>query len=228
MLRVYYDVVGDNPDFLSALRELYARVKDSLRPQLGSLFDTEPNTDRDRAAIEALEAFSRRWGLPREGSRSHLLNVLYGPRNDTEIRWGRALSVVVGHSLVLREKIWPLVPVPFVYDTTRTSPESIREYAEQVAVDVKASIVAQAEDMESRVRGPDYRRVSPRHHNRDEVRRMATRLHLRVAQRLSYEQIAQAEGSSVRSVRGSVVRWAVALDVEIPDLRFSPSRSKST
>jgi hypothetical protein len=104
----------------------------------------------------------------------------------------------------------------------RHTDAELHAYAEQEAARVRASILAQAEQMKQVTRERGGHSRSPRYYSADEILRLARRLYLRTIHRLSWEAIAKEEERAgherpdVKSVRTTVRDWARDLGIPLP------------
>ncbi len=144
----------------------------------------------------------------------------------TEVR----IPGLVGQRVVIGGAIiWPLQPLPFVYEPREKDhgPAWVREYAKQLTEDLHQNLIAQIEEVERRAEEQGWRPPAPRHRDPAELERLALRLYRAAVLRWDNDRIAGVEArehaddddyrpSTPQAVSNSVNRWAKILGVPLP------------
>ena len=121
--------------------------------------------------------------------------------------------------------IWPLVPLPFLYEPYVDGPDQLRAYAQGLADFVRQNIVEQGQVLEQRHQHQGFRAGIPSmHQDGDNLERLARRLYRRAVLGQGWAKIADEEGEEwpdprdPQAVRSTVIHWAKTLNVSLSPL----------
>jgi hypothetical protein len=221
LYRAYWTVLGEVARFRSDLNSVYEGLYDELLLIEREAFAPIPE--------EVLRDFLRRWRLPTDhGSVWDLWSMLTHRRAIDEGK-GVAFTSI---QLVFKTEIVPPTPAPFTYDPVEMPRHELIAHAERAAAEVKAGILAQAEQHDAKLRARGWSEIPPRHRDHDELLRGARRLYRAAVLEMTWEAIADAEAQETaeapdaRSVKSTVTGWARTLGIELP--RRRPGRPRKT
>ena len=121
--------------------------------------------------------------------------------------------------------IWPLVPLPFLYEPYVDGPDQLRAYAERIADLVRQNIAEQGQVLEQRHQHQGFRAGVPSmHRDSDDLRRFARRLYRHAVLGQGWSRIADEEAEEwpdprdPQAVRATVNQWAKTLNVRLSPL----------
>ena len=221
----YYDVLSRDEAFQAGLQQLFKLIR---LPPFSTVQDPFLLPSPPARARPLLEDFVERWHLPRR----HAVDDLWHSFHLADFEGTPPVLGVGGRSSIgpIESLIMPPLPLPFEYDPTHQNLDWVRNRADQIADEVRRSILEQAEDLEQ---VPGWRTIPTQHQDLGRLQRLALRLYRRAVLGWPWQRIAHQETEDTReycdwqSVRTTVRAWSEELDVPLPERRGGrPSRQK--
>ncbi len=172
-----------------------------------------------KAIEERLFKFATEWPLPRNYALKDLW-FSYQAYADSEGKQVRLLEAprlfsrpAVGVRLVSRSTvrddvmvisqvplIFPLVPLPFVWDPIWQDRKWLNDYIDVLCADLRTSILRQAEEYERQARQAGFKPAPPAYHAADTLKETAQFIYLRAVKGLTWGELALKTGRARSTV----------------------------
>ncbi len=228
----YYAVLNDEAEnFRNELRELYRGLV------------VEDWRDPTAVELDQLKVFAKKWRLPRQCAIEDLWNSIFEEIDLLAPTEQIPPTIVIGSDTPEPTRRWapdelprlsvdplarvggegdpntcirPWEPPEIYYTPYFMSQRWVRKEADRIALRVRDSIVAQAEELENRARERGWKPIPPWHQDPTALRRIALRLYRGAVLEWPWSKLGDTECVAIRTVRDSVNEWAKALDIPLP------------